>query len=196
MRRDAPRTPSRSPPPPPPPPPPPAGASDAPAPLAEYTAWTTIDTRIQPSVSSILEDLHMDDDSAPDEQWKPLSEEDRPVTPEPAWSIPSSDMHVPTNNWVSALAFTYVPPPENSLLAQTGDMATFMDWYCKKQGITALTQKVLEGPAFEVFSLYGYDYMKKIVLSRVDLKEHIIAERDFKYLYPSEFEDLYLLNLQ
>nr|GFC36709.1 hypothetical protein [Tanacetum cinerariifolium] len=26
--------------------------------------------------------------------------------------------------------------------------------------------------------------------------EHVIAERDFKYLYPSDFEDLYLLNLQ
>nr|GFB47170.1 hypothetical protein [Tanacetum cinerariifolium] len=48
----------------------------------------------------------------------------------------------------------------------------------------------------EVFSMYGYDYMKKIVLRRVDLNEHIVAERDFKYLYPSDFKDLYLLNLQ
>ncbi|GJY58098.1 hypothetical protein Tco_0457990 [Tanacetum coccineum] len=38
--------------------------------------------------------------------------------------------------------------------------------------------------------------MKKIVLRRADLKEYVIAERDFKYLYPSDFEDLYLLNLQ
>ncbi|GKB26816.1 hypothetical protein Tco_0866217 [Tanacetum coccineum] len=38
--------------------------------------------------------------------------------------------------------------------------------------------------------------MKKIVLRRADLKEYTIAERDFKYLYPSDFEDLYLLNLQ
>nr|GEZ44994.1 hypothetical protein [Tanacetum cinerariifolium] len=44
--------------------------------------------------------------------------------------------------------------------------------------------------------MYGYDYMKKIVLRHVDLNEHVIAERDFKYLYPSDFEDLYLLNLQ
>nr|GEW50695.1 hypothetical protein [Tanacetum cinerariifolium] len=44
--------------------------------------------------------------------------------------------------------------------------------------------------------MYGYDYMKKIVLRRTDLNEHLIAERDFKYLYPSDFEDLYLLNLQ
>ncbi|GJX78394.1 hypothetical protein Tco_0325205 [Tanacetum coccineum] len=287
----------------------------------------------------------MDADSAPDE--KPLPEEDIPATPKPAWSIPSSDLLVPMNNWASALASTYAPPPENSLLAQTGDMAIFMNWFCKKKGITELTQKDLEGPAFEifkvfhpnvihlqyqmeecqklltdqvddaiirhnvskplplggqpgqvtiqadfffnndleylrygskggrptlsiskmkaacypdvgleqmvpnqiwikeeckydiatmygishwwfqrqrfyinrhtsegdhravrtymrilsvvrieVFSLYGYDYMKMIVLRRADLNEYIIAERDFKYLYPSDFEDLYLLNLQ
>ncbi|GJS39960.1 hypothetical protein Tco_0565003 [Tanacetum coccineum] len=48
----------------------------------------------------------------------------------------------------------------------------------------------------EVFFLYGYYYMKKIVFRRADLKEYTIAERDFKYLYPSDFEDMYLLNLQ
>ncbi|GKA66812.1 hypothetical protein Tco_0766620 [Tanacetum coccineum] len=236
---------------------------------------------------------------------------------------------MPTNNWASALKSTYAPPQENSLLAQTGDMATFMDWYCKQQGISELTPKDLEGPAFqksvkvfpylnvihlqfqieechklltdqvddailrynvskplplggelghvtiqpdfffnkdleylrygrkvcrpalsiskmkaayypdvgleqlvpdqfwieeeckydiavmygdrravrthmrilsvvriEVFSMYGYNYMKKIVLRRADLKEYVIAERDFKHMYPSDFKDLYLLNLQ
>ncbi|GJR49002.1 hypothetical protein Tco_1317105 [Tanacetum coccineum] len=305
------------------PPPPPSTnqsdqskSTDAPSSLktvasAEYTAWTTIDSRLKPSISSIPEDPHMDDASAPDEQ-KPLTE-DRPATPEPAWSIPSSDLPVLVNNWASALASTYAPPPENSLLAQTGDMSIFMDWFCKQQGITKLKQQDLEGPAYEivkvfhpnvihlqyqmeechklltyqvdesiikynggrpalsiskmkatyypdvgleqmvpdqmwideeckydiaamydisywwfqrqqfyidrhtsegdrravrthmrilsvvrieVFSLYGYDYMKKIVLRRADLKEYIIAERDFKYLYLSDFEDLYLLNLQ
>ncbi|GJQ93373.1 hypothetical protein Tco_0004512 [Tanacetum coccineum] len=48
----------------------------------------------------------------------------------------------------------------------------------------------------EVFSIYGYDYMKKIVLRRADNQEYTIAENDFKDLYPSDFEDLYLLNLQ
>ncbi|GJR04499.1 hypothetical protein Tco_0527483 [Tanacetum coccineum] len=48
----------------------------------------------------------------------------------------------------------------------------------------------------ESLPMYGYNYMKKIVLRRADLKEYVIAERDFKYLYPSDFEDLYLLNLQ
>ncbi|GJU13018.1 hypothetical protein Tco_1135414 [Tanacetum coccineum] len=336
---------------------------------AEYTAWTMTDTRIKPSILPIPEELHMGDDTTADEQaysssgedvgrdhiptvnlrqswWKPITE-DRPATPEPAWSIPSSDLTVPTNNWASALKSTYTPPPENSLLAQIGDMATFMDWYCKKQGISELTQKDLEGPAYEivkvfhpdvvhlqfqmeechklltdqvddailrynvskplpsggdpghviiqpdfffnkdleylrygrkigrpalsiskmkaayypdvgleqmvpdqmwieeeckydvaamygishwwfqrqrfyidrhtsegdrravrthmrilsvvriqVFPMYGYNYMKKIVLRRADLKEYFIAKRDFKYLYPSDFEDLYLLNLQ
>nr|GEY98838.1 monodehydroascorbate reductase [Tanacetum cinerariifolium] len=335
----------------------------------EYKAWTTTDTRLMPSVSLTPEDLKMDDDMALDAQvyssndedirtayipkvnmrqdwWKPLKE-DRPATPEPAWSILSSNLPVPKNNWASALASTYSPSPEDSLLAQTGDMAMFIDWFCKRQGITELKPQDLEGHAFElvkvfypnvinlqyqmeechklltdsvddsiighnvskplplgglpgqviiqsdfffnkyleyvrygskgsrpalsilkikaayypdvgleqmvpdqiwidkeckydiaamygishwwfqrqrfhinrhtskgdrravrthmrilsvvrikVFSMYGYDYMKKIVLHRADLNEHIIAKRDFKYLYPSDFEDLYLLNLQ
>ncbi|GJW54436.1 hypothetical protein Tco_0098521 [Tanacetum coccineum] len=56
--------------------------------------------------------------------------------------------------------------------------------------------RILSVVRIEVFSLYGYDYIKTIVLHRVDLNEYIIEERDFKYLYPSDFEDLYLLNLQ
>ncbi|GKA02512.1 hypothetical protein Tco_0675177 [Tanacetum coccineum] len=291
-RQGSPKTPSSSPPHPPPPPPPPAGI-DAPsssktAASAEYTAWTMTDTRIKPSISPIPKELHMGDDTTADEQA--YSSSDRLATPKPAWSIPSSDLTVPTNNWASTLKSTYTPPPENSLLAQIGDMETFMDGYCKKQGISELTQKDLEGPAYEivkvfhpdvgrkigrpalsiskmkaayypdvcleqmvpdhmwieeeckydvaamygishwwfqkqrfyidrhtsegdrmavrthmrilsvvrieVFPMYGYNYMKKIVLRRADLKEYVIAERDFKYLYPSDFEDLYLLNLR
>ncbi|GJV40583.1 hypothetical protein Tco_1419023, partial [Tanacetum coccineum] len=119
----------------------------------EYTAWTTTDTRIKPSVqSSGDEDIgrdHIPTVNLRQSWWKPLTE-DRPTTPEPAWSIPSSDLHVPMNNWASALASTYTPPPENSLRAQTGDIATFMDWFCKKQGITELKQQDLEGPAYEI----------------------------------------------
>ncbi|GKF69609.1 hypothetical protein Tco_0202666, partial [Tanacetum coccineum] len=103
---------------------------------AEYTAWTTTDTRLKSSVSSIPEELHMDDNTTPDERvqssgdedighdhiptvnlrqnwWKPLTE-DKPATPKPARSIPSSDLPVLVNNWASALASTYAPPPENS----------------------------------------------------------------------------------
>ncbi|GJU78258.1 hypothetical protein Tco_1275328 [Tanacetum coccineum] len=316
-RHESPKTPLGSPPHQAPPPPPPAGLSRT---LGASSASGSSQLPPPPPPPSTNQNLYMDADSAPDEQvhssddedigndhipkvnlkqdwWKPLSEKGKPATPEPAWSISSSDLIVPMNNWASALASTYTPPPKNSLLAQTGDMEIFMDWFCKKQGITELTQKDLEGPAFEivddaiirhnvskllplggqpgqvtikadfffnkdleylryrskggrpalsiskmkaayysevgleqmvpdqmwieeeckydiaaivvrthmrilsvvrieVFSLYGYDYIKTIVLRRADLNEYIIAERDFKYLYPSDFEDLYLLNLQ
>nr|GEX36623.1 ribonuclease H-like domain-containing protein [Tanacetum cinerariifolium] len=66
-----------------------------------------------------------------------------------------------------------------------------------KYDIAAMTHmRILSVVRIEVFSMYGYDYMKKIVLRRADLNEHVIAKRDFKYLYPSDFEDLNLLNLQ
>ncbi|GKC80116.1 hypothetical protein Tco_1130890 [Tanacetum coccineum] len=43
---------------------------------AEYTAWMTTDTRLKPSVSSIPEELHMDDDTTPDEQVQSFGDED------------------------------------------------------------------------------------------------------------------------
>nr|GFA64648.1 hypothetical protein [Tanacetum cinerariifolium] len=36
--------------------------------------------------------------------------------------------------------------------------------------------RILSVVIIEVFSMYGYDYMKKILLRRADLNEHIIAE--------------------
>nr|GEY83426.1 hypothetical protein [Tanacetum cinerariifolium] len=349
---DSPNTPPGSPSHQPPPLPPPVGqshGSTAPSfsktdTLAEYKAWTTTDTRIRLSVSSTLKDLQIDDDMALDAQayssddeeignahipkvnlqkywWKPL-EEAKPATPEPAWSIPSYDLPIPKNNWASALASTYLPLPEDSLLAQTGpafelvkvfypnvihlqyqieechklltnsvddsiirhnvskplplgvppgqvtiqsdfffnkdleylrygskgsrpalsilkikvayypdvglehmvpgqmwteeeckyDIAAMYGishWWFQRQRfyIDRNTSEgdrravrtymwILSVARIEVFSMYGYDYMKKTVLRRADLNEYIIAKRYFKYLYPSDFEDMYLLNLQ
>nr|GEU58609.1 hypothetical protein [Tanacetum cinerariifolium] len=45
-------------------------------------------------------------------------------------------------------------------------------------------------------SRYAYDYLSEIVLRRADLQKHTIAEKDFKNMYPSDFEDLNLLLLQ
>ncbi|GKB82372.1 retrovirus-related pol polyprotein from transposon TNT 1-94 [Tanacetum coccineum] len=132
-----------------------------------YTAWTTTTSRFKPFASSIPEDVFMHEESdfeAQDmvyddedignrhipkvnltQEWfKPLSEEERHATPEPAWSIPSSSLHVPINNWASVIASSYVPPPENSLLSQIGDIRVFIDWFCKKQCITELTLEHLE----------------------------------------------------
>nr|GEV24359.1 hypothetical protein [Tanacetum cinerariifolium] len=242
-----------------------APSSSKTAASAEYTAWTTTNIRLRLSVSSIPADLHMYDDTAPDEQvhlsddedirnahipkvnlqqdwWKPYKK-DRPATPEPAWSIPPSDLCVLTNNWASALTSTYTPPPENSLLAPAlsiskmkaayypdvrlekmvpdqmwikkeckydiAAMYGISHWWFQRQQfyIDKHTSKgdrravrtdmwILSVVRIEVFSMYGCDYMKKIILRRADLNEHIMAKRDFKYLYLSNFEDLYLLNLQ
>ncbi|GKG20109.1 hypothetical protein Tco_0379910 [Tanacetum coccineum] len=61
--------------------------------------------------------------------WKPLPKEERPTTPEPAWTISSSNMSDVKNNWASTLVSTYEPPAENSLLAKIGDMTTFMNYF-------------------------------------------------------------------
>nr|GEY78330.1 integrase, catalytic region, zinc finger, CCHC-type, peptidase aspartic, catalytic [Tanacetum cinerariifolium] len=256
----------------------PSGASGAPGasrspPSAAPTTSTSIHQSRKPSISLTLAYLQMDEDMAPDERAQSLDDED----------IGSAYILK-----ASALASNYSPPLKDSLLAQTGDISTFMDWFCKRRGITELKPQNMEGPAFEivkvfhpdvihlqyqmeechklltdsvddsilrhnvskplpleeckydiaarygishwwfqrkrfyinrhtsegdrsivkthmrilsvvrieVFSMYGYDYMKKIVIRRADLNEHVIAERDFKYLYPSDFKDLYLLNLQ
>nr|GEX27238.1 hypothetical protein [Tanacetum cinerariifolium] len=209
--------------------------------------------------------------------WKPL-EEERPTTPEPAWSILSSDAPVLPNNWASALApcveivkvfhpdvirLQYQMEECHKLLTDSmddpiirhnvskplplggppGQASIQSDFFFNKDleylrygskgkrpalsiskmkaayypdagleqmvpdqfwieeeckyDIAAMTHmRILSVVRIKVFSLCGYDYMKKIVLRCVDLNEHVIAERDFKYLYPSNFEDLYLLNLQ
>ncbi|GJS29950.1 hypothetical protein Tco_0490570 [Tanacetum coccineum] len=84
------------------------------------------------------EQIHFsdDEDSENDHQpkadsrkdwWKPLPKEERPATPELAWTIPSSNKSDVVSNWASVLATTYDPPAENSLLAKIGDMTTFMN---------------------------------------------------------------------
>ncbi|GJU91302.1 hypothetical protein Tco_1303725 [Tanacetum coccineum] len=324
-RRESPRTPHGSPPTQPPPPPPLAGASGAPGTfrasgssqfchLLLFHLLVHLDLHNNKAVKL---QVHLSDneDSKNDHQpkadsrkdwWKPLPEEERPTTPEPAWTIPSSNKSDVVNNWAFALATTYEPPAENSLFAKIRDMTTFMNWYCQKTNlegaqsrddvnrplplggppghVTIQTQfffnKDLEylrygskgsSPALSIskmkvdcypnfglellvpehmwiddvctydisatygishwwfnrqkfyidrhdspsrrkevrthmqilsvirvkaYSRYGYDYLSEIVLRRANFQEHTIAEKDFKNLYPSDFEDLNLLFLQ
>ncbi|GKD08546.1 hypothetical protein Tco_1188231 [Tanacetum coccineum] len=85
-------------------------------------------------------------------EWlKPILEEDRPATPEPAWVIPTSHIPDVVNNWANALATTYQALAENSLLEKTGDMRTFMNcsrWKsvtkCLQIRLTGLIQKVIK----------------------------------------------------
>ncbi|GKB48788.1 hypothetical protein Tco_0899541 [Tanacetum coccineum] len=45
----------------------------------------------------------------------------------------------------------------NDHILKTGDMAIFMDCFCKKPGIIELTQKYLEGPAFEIVKVFHHN---------------------------------------
>nr|GEU92549.1 RNA-directed DNA polymerase, eukaryota, reverse transcriptase zinc-binding domain protein [Tanacetum cinerariifolium] len=202
---ESPKTPPGSPSHQPPHPPPPAGfATPSPsksAASAEYQAWTTTDIRLRPSISLTPADLEMDEDMAPDEQaqssddediesahiptvnlrqgwWKPF-EEERPTTPKPACKG--------RRRALSILKMKAAYYPDAGLEQMVPDQF-WIEEECKYD-IAAIVVRI------EVFSMYGYDYIKMIVLRRA-INEHVIAERDFKYLYLSDFEDMYLLNLQ
>nr|GFA34663.1 hypothetical protein [Tanacetum cinerariifolium] len=56
--------------------------------------------------------------------------------------------------------------------------------------------RILSVIRIKAYSRYGYDYLSEIILQRADFQEHMIAEKDFKNLYPTDFEDLNLLLLQ
>ncbi|GJR29082.1 hypothetical protein Tco_1105314 [Tanacetum coccineum] len=61
-------------------------------------------------------------------EWlKPIPDDERPATPEPACVILTSHFPNAINNWANALATTYQDPAKNSLLEKTRDMRTFMN---------------------------------------------------------------------
>ncbi|GJS13598.1 hypothetical protein Tco_0408070 [Tanacetum coccineum] len=56
--------------------------------------------------------------------------------------------------------------------------------------------RILSVISVKVFEKYGYNYLREIILRRADYQEYKILEKDFKNLYPNDFEDLFLLNIQ
>ncbi|GKE65811.1 hypothetical protein Tco_1519972 [Tanacetum coccineum] len=57
----------------------------------------------------------------------------------------------------SALATTYEPPAENSLLLKIGDMTTFLNLYCQRMNKIMLTQADFKGQAYEVVKAFYPD---------------------------------------
>nr|GEV70545.1 reverse transcriptase domain-containing protein [Tanacetum cinerariifolium] len=108
--RESPKTPPGSPP--HKPSPPPAGPSGASGSSGAFGS-SQVSPPPPPPPSTNQEDLQMDEDMAPDEQAQLSDDED------------IGNSHIPK---ASALASNYSPPPEDSLLAQTGDIAMFMDY--------------------------------------------------------------------
>ncbi|GJR71438.1 hypothetical protein Tco_0083803 [Tanacetum coccineum] len=56
--------------------------------------------------------------------------------------------------------------------------------------------RILSVVRIKSYYCYGYDYLKEITLRMADYQEYTITEKDFKNLYPSDFEDLNPLLLQ
>nr|GEX50382.1 hypothetical protein [Tanacetum cinerariifolium] len=65
-----------------------------------------------------------------------------------------SELPEPEYNWANALAKSYKDPEENKLLSQTGDMGSFIKWFCKRIGKKKLSKADLEGPCFKVVKAF------------------------------------------
>nr|GEW48421.1 hypothetical protein [Tanacetum cinerariifolium] len=53
---------------------------------------------------------------------------DRLETPEPDWTVPSTDLPEPENNWANAFATSYKDLKGNKLLQKTSDMSSSIKW--------------------------------------------------------------------
>nr|GEV11760.1 E-beta-farnesene synthase [Tanacetum cinerariifolium] len=173
---------------------------------------TVLDEQVHSSDDEDIENAHIPKVNLQQDWLKPL-EEDIPAAPESIWSIPSPDLPVTIqSNFFFNKDLEYLRygskggRPAFSILKMkaayypdVGLEKMVPDLIYTSEGdhrAFRTHMRILSVVRIEFFSMYGYDYMKKIVLCRADLNEYIILERDFKYLYPSDFEDLYLLNLQ
>nr|GEX23925.1 hypothetical protein [Tanacetum cinerariifolium] len=269
MKRNLPKTPSGSPLPQPPPSPPLADAFGAPAGFTDNDSIP--EEHVYMSDDEDTGNDHLLKADMRKDWWKPLPEEDRPATPEPTWTIYSSNVSDVENNWATALASSYVSPAKNSLLMEEchkmltdqitwvnpksdqvridvsrplphggplGHVTNKTQFFFNKDldhliyenkgsrpalsiskmkaahypdfGLELLVPKqmwidevevrkhmrILSVIRIKAFLRYGYDYLSEIVLRIADFQEHKIAEKYFKNLYPSDFEDLNLLLLQ
>nr|GEU69570.1 retrovirus-related Pol polyprotein from transposon TNT 1-94 [Tanacetum cinerariifolium] len=196
-----------------------SGSSPLPPPPPPPPSTNQEDTRLKSSISLTPTDLQMDDDMAPDVQAQSSDDEDikMPILPRHNISKPLPLGGPPGHVTIQSdfffnkdLEYLRYGSKVSKLALSISKMkvAYYPDVALEKMVINQIHtsegdrravrthMRIFSVVKIEVFSMYGYNYIKKIVLRRADLNEHVITERDFKYLYPSDFEDLYLLNLQ
>ncbi|GJU81297.1 hypothetical protein Tco_1283662 [Tanacetum coccineum] len=92
----------------------------------------------------IPNDVHISDSEDTDVAHLPK------IKTRPDWTVPLNDLPKLENNRANALAKTYKDPEEHKLLRKTGDMGSFIKWYCKQIGKKKLSKADLEGPAFKL----------------------------------------------
>ncbi|GJW18007.1 hypothetical protein Tco_0025443 [Tanacetum coccineum] len=93
-------------------------------------------------------------------------------------SVPPNDLPEPENNWENALTNSHIDPEENKLLRKTGDMGSFITWFCKRIGKKKLSKSNLEGPAYKVAKAFHENSISlqlqmedchRMVMDQVDL---------------------------
>ncbi|GJW86905.1 hypothetical protein Tco_0162245 [Tanacetum coccineum] len=158
-----------------------SNASAAQQPLAHTSsAWQITDIRDTPPGPSMQRSDHQSEQSSDDNPitdeghvsdpedtdnahipkvpaatwFKPIPEEERPATPEPEWTIPSNDYPEPENNWANVYATTYQDPKENKLQRKTGDIRSFIKWFCKRTRKKKLCKAILEGLTFNLVKAF------------------------------------------
>ncbi|GJY91499.1 hypothetical protein Tco_0506695 [Tanacetum coccineum] len=169
----------------------------------EYSAWTMTDTRIKPSITTILDDLYMDDDITADEQAYSSSEEmeechklltDKvddailqynvskplPLGGEPALSISKMkaafypdvglEQLVPDQFWIEEEC-------KYDIIAMYGIShwwfqrhRFYIDKFSSEGDRRAVRthMRILSVVQIEAFSMYGYNYMKKIIIRHLN----------------------------
>nr|GEY32222.1 Gag-Pol polyprotein [Tanacetum cinerariifolium] len=63
---------------------------------------------------------------------KPVPKKERPETPESDWAVLPNDFPKIENSWANAIANAHKDPRENKLIQKTGDIGSFIKWYCKR----------------------------------------------------------------
>nr|GEV42647.1 hypothetical protein [Tanacetum cinerariifolium] len=190
---ESPKTPPGSPSHQPPPPPPPAGPSETSG--APRASGSQVTPPPHPSTSTNQDQCHklltdsMDDPILRHNVSKPL-----PLGGPPGQVTIQSDfffnkdleyLRYGSKGWRPALSISKMKAayyPDAGLEQMVPDQQRFYIDRHTSEGDRSTVRthmRILSVVRIEVFSMYGYDYMKKIVLHRADLNEHVIAERDF-----------------
>nr|GFA72882.1 hypothetical protein [Tanacetum cinerariifolium] len=112
---------------------------------SQSMAWTTSNTRYESTGLPGTQELSPTDSLIPDD-----SIPDKQI-------IPSSTVSDVENNWAKSLVLAYETPAKNSLLAKTGDMTNFLNWYCQQVNKIVLTPADLEGKAYEMVKAFYLD---------------------------------------
>nr|GEV00513.1 retrovirus-related Pol polyprotein from transposon TNT 1-94 [Tanacetum cinerariifolium] len=117
------------------------------------------------SISLTPEDLQMDDDMAPDKQAQSSDDE-------------LTSKWCPISMWIKEECKYDIAAMYGISHWWFQRQRFYIDRYTSEGDRRAVRthMQILSVVKIEVFSMYGYDYKKKIVLLRVDLNEHVIVE--------------------